>query len=178
MPPQPGLHSGLLITQSTCFYNRQIVQPPAASQYSWSRPPFFANHLSNLGCFLHAGLPAAGTTAEPLSNMEDAEPNGAATIPSDGGAERPVLGNGDGAGAAAYVNDFQPRDDLPDFERYPLMHTLEGHTGAVTAARFRLDGARLASASADGTAKVWDVQAGRALHTLQGHGQVGAIRHV
>ncbi len=45
---------------------------------------------------------------------------------------------------------------------------LEGHTD-VGSAVFSSDGSRLASASRDGTAKVWDARTGRALLTIRGH---------
>jgi len=40
------------------------------------------------------------------------------------------------------------------------MRAMVGHRGTVSELRFTADGARLASASADGTARVWDVALG------------------
>jgi hypothetical protein len=48
--------------------------------------------------------------------------------------------------------------------------TLYGHTDAVASVTFSGDGLRLASASADGTVKVWDARSGAELLTLRGHG--------
>jgi WD40 repeat protein len=53
------------------------------------------------------------------------------------------------------------------------MRTLRGHTGAVTALSFSRDGKRLASASRDMTARVWDVDSGVCVQTFEGH--TGAV---
>jgi WD40 repeat protein len=44
-----------------------------------------------------------------------------------------------------------------------------GHTGDVHGVAFSPDGSRLASASQDGTVKVWESQTGQLVRTLQGH---------
>ncbi len=49
------------------------------------------------------------------------------------------------------------------------LYTLSGHAGLVAAVVFSPDGARLASASSDQTAKVWDAASGQELFTLAGH---------
>jgi len=41
-----------------------------------------------------------------------------------------------------------------------LLHSLEGHTDLVLSVCFSPDGTRLASASRDGTLKVWDARSG------------------
>jgi len=46
------------------------------------------------------------------------------------------------------------------------LHRLEGHTDAVTQVGFTTDGKRLVSASGDGTARVWDLQTGKVIHTF------------
>ena len=47
--------------------------------------------------------------------------------------------------------------------------TLRGHSSAVDGVAFSPDGKRLATASDDQTAKVWDAQSGQELLTLRGH---------
>ena len=49
------------------------------------------------------------------------------------------------------------------------MFPLRGHTGEVISATFSPDGLRLATCSADRTAKVWDARTGEELLTLKGH---------
>jgi WD40 repeat protein len=47
--------------------------------------------------------------------------------------------------------------------------TLTGHIDAVREIAFSPDGARLATASFDGSVKVWDASSGRELRTFSGH---------
>ena len=49
------------------------------------------------------------------------------------------------------------------------MLTLSGHTDTVRGVAFSPDGTRLATASWDKTAKVWEVSSGREVLTLSGH---------
>ena len=52
-----------------------------------------------------------------------------------------------------------------------MTRTLAGHTGAVNSVAFSPDGALIATASEDTTAKVWDVATGETVHTLRGHSE-------
>ncbi|GAB4206351.1 MAG: hypothetical protein OHK0022_33340 [Roseiflexaceae bacterium] len=55
-----------------------------------------------------------------------------------------------------------------------LLHTLQGHSGAVRAAVWSPDGQTVLTGSEDGTARLWNVAEGTLLRTLQGHS--GAVR--
>ncbi|KNB19003.1 hypothetical protein FOXG_16393 [Fusarium oxysporum f. sp. lycopersici 4287] len=50
------------------------------------------------------------------------------------------------------------------------LETLEGHDGGVNWVVFSPDGQRLASASREGTVKMWDIGTGHCTATLEGHG--------
>ena len=50
-----------------------------------------------------------------------------------------------------------------------LARTLTGHTGPAVAVAFSLNERLLATASRDGTARLWDPATGDCLHTLTGH---------
>ncbi|OAP64881.1 hypothetical protein AYL99_00853 [Fonsecaea erecta] len=49
------------------------------------------------------------------------------------------------------------------------LQTLEGHSDWVNSVAFSPDSTRLASASVDGTVKIWNVSSGASLQTLEGH---------
>jgi WD40 repeat protein len=49
------------------------------------------------------------------------------------------------------------------------LRLLTGHTDGIWCLAFSSDGKKIASGSRDKTARIWDVQSGRCLHTLSGH---------
>ena len=59
---------------------------------------------------------------------------------------------------------------------FSLLGSLYGHTGGVRDAAFSPDGALLATASDDCTARIWEVATGTLRATLKGH--VGGVRHI
>jgi WD40 repeat protein len=76
-----------------------------------------------------------------------------------------------------------PRPDRPAGKKpapapatWPVRATLEGHKDGVYSVAYSRDGKLLATASYDGTVKVWDAETGRPLATLEGH--EGKVRHV
>jgi WD40 repeat protein len=52
---------------------------------------------------------------------------------------------------------------------FPQLQTIQAHQQAVYCVAFSPDSKRLATASADGTARVWDAATGQLLFTLTGH---------
>jgi WD40 repeat protein len=54
-----------------------------------------------------------------------------------------------------------------------VQRTIDGHDAQIWSVAFSPDGTKLASASQDGTAKVWDSASGKELLVFQGHGAVG-----
>ncbi|TFL16042.1 WD40 repeat domain-containing protein [Jannaschia formosa] len=58
-----------------------------------------------------------------------------------------------------------------DWSDWATVATLEGHGDWVRSIPFSPDGARLATVSADGTARLWDAATGEPLATLEGHGE-------
>jgi WD40 repeat protein/serine/threonine protein kinase len=79
-------------------------------------------------------------------------------------------------GRVEQLLDNCPREYWPQWEwRYLKRQchqdllTLRDHSAGVWGLAYSADGARLASASMDGTVKVWDATTGQVLHTLRGH---------
>ena len=65
---------------------------------------------------------------------------------------------------ALYYNDH------PDHtHRLPWASNIEGHTQSINSVAFSPDGKRLATGSWDNTAKIWDLETGKAILTFEGH---------
>jgi len=64
---------------------------------------------------------------------------------------------------ALYYNDNLSHLPLP------RVANLEGHLSVVYCVAFSPDGKRLATGSRDSTAKIWDLESGKAIRTLKGH---------
>src|ERR1700744_3757164 len=59
-----------------------------------------------------------------------------------------------------------------------LIHTLIGHSMPVLQVAYSPDGKFIASASGDGTIKIWDAESGKIGHTLTGHTEwVGVVAY-
>ncbi|NTX07242.1 TIR domain-containing protein [Myxococcus sp. CA040A] len=71
------------------------------------------------------------------------------------------------AHAAAFTEHVS--EALVAWANEPTRAVLRGHTGAVEAASFSVDGTRVVTGGRDGTARVWDAATGKALATLSGH---------
>ena len=71
-----------------------------------------------------------------------------------------VVGFVDGTARVFQVN--------PDSMQLNELYTLSGHSGMIEAASFGPDGERLATASDDNTAKIWDTASGQVILTLVG----------
>ncbi len=57
-----------------------------------------------------------------------------------------------------------------------LLRTLEGHSSTVGSVSVTPDGRRVVSGSDEGTLRVWDLESGRCLRTLEGHSSAGQER--
>jgi WD40 repeat protein len=57
-------------------------------------------------------------------------------------------------------------------EQVTILERLQGHTAPVNAVEFSPSNELVASASDDGTVRIWDVRGGRVIHTLEGHSDV------
>ena len=68
------------------------------------------------------------------------------------------------------ASDTAAAAKLPD--GVTLLKTLTGHSGYVSGVAFDASGGRLASASADSTVKLWEVDSGRLIHSLEGPSRI------
>ena len=90
-----------------------------------------------------------------------------------------LLAAGDVGGAQALILEVLRNNHATDPEATNVFQearaadrqlvVLTGHTGWVTSAQFSPDGKRIVTASADGTARVWDVDTGQQILILRGN---------
>jgi WD40 repeat protein len=78
-------------------------------------------------------------------------------------------------GNTVFIGRENGAGHLVDRQAATLQSILVGHTGRIAQAVFSPDGRMLATASEDGTARIWDVQTGTLLHTLLHKGNVLSI---
>ena len=82
---------------------------------------------------------------------------------------KPLLAQlGEPANDSALPPSLVP-DLQPPSARHALLRTLQGHSGWVRAVAVTPDGRRAISASDDQTLRVWDLDTGKTVRTLQGH---------
>ncbi|MGH7540363.1 MAG: WD40 repeat domain-containing protein, partial [Gemmatimonadota bacterium] len=93
----------------------------------------------------------------------------AATIPLDGGAVVDFATSPDGRFVAAAMANGDTH--LLDATSGAVLRTLEGHTASAWTPVFAANGRRLATASSDGTARIWDVATGEQLLLMPDSGQ-------
>ncbi|KAJ5636997.1 hypothetical protein N7490_006876 [Penicillium lividum] len=65
--------------------------------------------------------------------------------------------------------DWVLNDPVEEENWSPCLQTLEGHRDSVNSIAWSPDGSRLASASFDKTARIWDPATGQSISTLEGH---------
>ncbi len=104
--------------------------------------------------------------AGPLETQTEAQPKITADQAHDPSLERPP----DQAVAeeSEDILDERGRQPVPGVT---LFHTFKGHASAVRCVAFDPEGLTLASGSSDSTIKIWDLNSGQLLNTLEGHFQ-------
>ena len=111
--------------------------------------------------------PSPTLTTQLISQDNVRELSAALSFDSQGEALRSLAFSPDSttlASSGGNTQDFNIR--LWDVGSGQLLRTLHGHTGIVWNVAFSHDGAMLASASSDGTVKVWDWKNGTLIHSL------------
>ncbi|MGO6883289.1 P-loop NTPase fold protein [Rhizobium ruizarguesonis] len=74
-----------------------------------------------------------------------------------------------GADGRIYLHDQPPLEPVRIDRRPILILEFKAHAGKVASAAFSPDGARIVTASADGTARTWNAATGNRLNELSGH---------
>ena len=97
--------------------------------------------LSVIVCFLSAFV--ACEEPEPTDeNQTEQNPNG---------------NNNNGNGEVVPPSDENDSTEVTPAEPYLCLHTLQGHSNSVRSIGWSPDGTKIASASWDGTAKIWQL---------------------
>lgn len=77
---------------------------------------------------------------------------------------------------STFLNKFHARLTLKNLLLFQCLRTLVGHTGGVWSSQ--MSGNIIISGSTDRTLKVWNMDTGHCIHTLQGHTSTVRCMHL
>ena len=115
----------------------------------------------------NTAVQSAGSRREgPVEQQTEAQPKIATDQSHDPNLESPH--EHAAAEESEDISDERGRQPVPGVT---LFHTFKGHGAAVRCVAFDPEGLTLASGSSDSTIKLWDLNSGKLLNTLEGHFQ-------